>query len=288
MNFVNPDIVPVTCREEEVSFRSGEFVLAGRLFLPALPPKVIVVINSATGVPAPFYGAFARWLAESKGYACLTYDYRGFGASGNGQKGRMRFSDWAVYDAEAARAFAKSRFPDAKLWVIGHSVGALGLPFQDGLDDMDRVIAVASGFVHTSDHPWSYRPLASLFWYGHVPLIVAALGRLPAWAGLGADVPGPVYWQWRRWCTKRSGFAQEFGTSLPYPDWTGLKAPIKFVAVDDDPMVPPPVVWRLMQCHPRARKTQLLMKPADYGLNKIGHIHAFAARNKACWDDLIA
>ncbi len=288
MTFQAHMILPDQPIEQEVRFRSGEFTLYGRLFVPSVIPDVVVILNPATGVAARFYHAFARWLAETKGYACLTYDYRGFGASDRGQKGRTRLSDWAVHDAEAARTFIEDRFKGSKIWVIGHSLGALALPFQQRLDRIDRVIGVASGMVHVSDHPLSYQWLARLFWFGHVPLIVKAMGRLPAWAGFGENLPGQVYWQWRKWCTKRSFFAEDFGRAMPMPDWNALTAPMKFVAIADDPMVPPAAVWRLMQCYPRSYKSQLVLRPEDYDLSKIGHIQVFSRQNQACWEAIVA
>lgn len=288
MNVQNAHFSPANVSEEDVHFHSGEYLLHGRFFVPPLAPEKVVIINAATDVPAYFYHAFARWLAREKGYACLTYDYRGFGKSARDRDAKVLLSDWAVHDAQAARDFVRRRFRASKIWIIGHSVGAMGLPFQERLDEIERVICVASGMVHVRDHPYYYQPLARLFWFGHVPLVVAAFGRVPKWLGLGAELPGPVYWQWRRWCTQKSFFANDFGRALPMPDWTGLQAPVKFVAISDDAMVPPKAVWRLMQCFQGAWRTQLVLKPESNGLKHIGHIHAFAERNKACWEDVIA
>ena len=106
--------------------------------------------------------------------------------------------------------------------------------------------------------------------------------------GIGEDIPSGVYWQWRQWCTRTEFFARHFGTRLPYPDWTGLKAKIKYVAISDDDLVPPPAVWRLMQCHTAAPASQLTLRPGDYGVTKLGHITTFAARNQAAWPAIIA
>ena len=276
---------------EPVSFRSGEYKLNGELFHPTQPPQAIVVINPATGVKASFYAEFAEWLCDNHGFAVLLYDYRDFGASavGHVKTSKATMADWGVHDAQAARDFAVVRFPNSPLLVIGHSLGGLCLPFQTGLNRIARVITVCSGPVHTTDHPWPYQAKARLFWHGPVPLLASVVGYLPGKRlGVGPDLPIGVYKQWRKWCTSRSFFFDDFGTHLPYPDWRGLNAPIKFVAVSDDALVPASAVWRLMRCYPDAPKSQSVLRPSDFDLTDIGHIGVFSARSRATWNALIA
>jgi predicted alpha/beta hydrolase len=85
--------------------------LAARWFEPAgQPARAVAVVNAATGVPQRFYRHFALWLA-ARGYAVLTYDYRGIGESRQGplraETARMR--DWALLDMPAALAEAERR-----------------------------------------------------------------------------------------------------------------------------------------------------------------------------------
>ena len=86
-------------------------LLAARWFEPPQQPaRAVAVVNAATGVPQRFYRHFAAWLAQ-RGYAVLTYDYRGIGESRQGplraEPARMR--DWALLDMPAALAEAAKR-----------------------------------------------------------------------------------------------------------------------------------------------------------------------------------
>ncbi len=274
----------------EVSFRSGEARLAGTLFHTARPAQAVAILNGATGVPHSYYRHFAAWLAREKGIACLTYDYRDFGASAKGpaRTSRATMADWGVHDQFAAREAAARMLPDLPIWVIGHSLGGLALPFQPNPGQVARMITVASGPVHTSDHPWRYQPVARAFWFLYGPLLVATLGYLPGKAlGLGADLPAGVYWQWRRWCTSRGFNAGDFGTALPLPDLTGVTAPITFVAIEDDVMVPPAAVWRLMRYYEGADRQQRLIKPAEFGLKRVGHIGFFRRDHVRLWEAVV-
>ncbi len=280
--------VPVS---EAVHIEGASAHLTGQLFLPTTPPLAAVLINGATGIPQSYYRHFAHWLAHRKSVAVLTYDYRDFGASAEGhvKHSKALMSDWGVHDQQAARDWLGARFEDAPIWVIGHSLGGFMLPMQKRQARIARVIAVASGPVHVRDHPMSYQPLARMFWYGHGPLLTRLFGYLPGKnTGLGADLPGPVFWQWRRWCTSEDFYASDIGVHLPEPAWEATHADVKCVAIADDPMIPPKAVWRLMPFYPDTYVRQLTIRPEEFGLGKIGHLSAFARRNAAIWEQLIA
>ena len=144
---------------EDQWFYSGGQKLQGRCFGTYTRPRAVAVLHGATGVPQRYYARFARWLAEARNIACLTYDYRDFGSSARGhvKRSSATLADWGVHDQQAARDFVANAFPGTPLWVIGHSLGVFCLPFQHNLDLIDRVITVARGLVHVRDHPWPYQ-----------------------------------------------------------------------------------------------------------------------------------
>lgn len=271
---------------ETIEFGTGEARLGGTLYQPADSPRAAVVIHGATGAKHSYYGAFSRWLAEERGLAVLTYDYRDFGAS---LKGSMRASqatmtDWGVHDPNTAQDYLRGRFPDTPLWVIGHSLGGFMLPFHANLDQVERFIAVASGPGHWTDHPWPYRAAAMLLWFGHGPLCALIAGFLPGrHLGLGADLPKGVYWQWRRWCLSRDFYEPDIGTTLPLRAEPGLSAPTTLIAVADDDLIPPKIVERLATFYPAAPIENRTLVPAEFGLTKIGHFGPFRRSNAVLW-----
>lgn len=276
---------------EEITFRAGRAELVGTLYRPAGRPRAAMVLHGATGVPQHFYSKFATWLAETQNIACLTYDYSDFGRSlkGDIRLSRVTMFDWGARDQPAAQAALAIRFPNAPLWVMGHSLGGFMVPFHEGAGRIDRLITVASGPVHVSDHPWSYWFQAQAFWNGPVPLLTKLMGYVPGEKfKFGANLPASVYWQWRRWCTTKGFILSEIGSTLPMPDWNAMKAPMRIVAIEDDPLVPPHTVWRLMQYYPQARKVQYTLRPKASGLGKVGHLGVFSRRNAAAWPMLIA
>ena len=123
-------------RVQELCFAAGDAMLAGRLYHPAGPARAAVVLNGATGVPQGYYRHFARWLAAERQMACLTFDYRDFGASArmHPRRSQATMAEWALADQPAARTEMQRRYAGVPLLVIGHSLGAMLMPLQDGLE----------------------------------------------------------------------------------------------------------------------------------------------------------
>ncbi len=276
-------VTPVT-----VEIPAGSSSMQGTLFA-AQTPRAVAVMNGATGVPHRYYRHFAAWLAETQNITCLTYDYRGFGASAQGhiRDVSLRMADWGITDQQAARDWLAANTPDTPLWVIGHSLGGFMLAHQRPLPQVARIIAICSGPVHLRDHPMSHQLQIRFFWFVLGPTLIRLYGYLPAGlSGLGAAIPAQVFWQWRKWCTTR-GFHHN-DPSLPRPDLEQVTAPLYSFALSDDEMMPPAAVQRLSTLYPAAAHHHSTLTPTDFGLNKVGHIAAFARQNAALWPRFIA
>ena len=254
---------------------------------PATNPVGVAVLNGATGVPHLFYRHFASWLAEEHQISCLTYDYRGFGASAQGHVRDVtaNMADWGIHDQQAARDWVSQRADGLPLWVIGHSLGGLMLSYQSRTDEISRIIAVCSGPVHTQDHPWIYQAKARAFWCGVGPATVATFGYVPAMlSGLGSDIPGPVFRQWKRWCNTHGFEAQD--PTVPAPG-TGPRCSLRTIGVSDDAAVPPHVVNRLAQRYPDCTHDHVVLSPQDFDLKTVGHSSIFSRRNAAMWPSMM-
>ena len=275
---------------ERIRIAANGATLSGRIFIPAGRARAIAVLHGAVGVPQTVYRHFAAWLAAERSIACLTYDYRDFGASAVRpmKHSRATLTDWGLYDQAAANDLAKSLFAGVPLWSIGHSLGGAMMPFHK-VPGLERAIVIAAGIAHVSDHPWPYQGLARQFWHLSGPLATWAAGYMPgSKIGFGSNLPAGVFWQWRRWCTKRGFYLNEAGRDLPQLDAQRHTAPTRFVAISDDVMVPPRAVWRLMTLFPEARRSQLVLRPKDFGLTGIGHLGAFRRDSAKLWSAMIA
>nr|WP_247682360.1 hypothetical protein [Burkholderia sp. Tr-862] len=94
---------------EPIEFSAADgYPLRGTLWSPDAPPRALVLIHPATAVPERLYAGFARFLTE-RGFAALTYNYRGIGASRPARLSALqaRMRDWVELDVGAAIAWAR-------------------------------------------------------------------------------------------------------------------------------------------------------------------------------------
>ena len=199
--------VPSTRRHEpsaasralEIPTADGR-TLGARLFSHASPVAALAV-HGATAVPQRFYEPFAQAMAEF-GFAVLTYDYRGIGASADRPLADdpATMTDW-IDDAAAAHGWLADALPQLPLLAVGHSFGGQFAAILDDERPADALVLVGaqSGYFGT------FEPIDRgklwLTWRLGVPALTAAFGYLPAWAGLGEDLPSGVARQWARWCS---------------------------------------------------------------------------------------
>ena len=193
-----------------------------------------VVINSALGVPRQYYKGFAAYLA-SRGFDVITWDVRGNGQSRpKSLKGfDARLSDWAVL------AWAKEKFPDNKIMVVGHSSGGQALGLVPNLDLISGFMAVTAIGGHAPH--WrglKYLPkrlILRMMWHVLMPGLAKLMGYYPG-KRLGlADLPRGVAKQWAEWCRHPD---YVFGDkSLDHSGYARLTAPIIAYSFTDDTYV---------------------------------------------------
>ena len=277
-------VVPIT---EDVRIATADgCLLSGRLHLPADAPSMAVVLHGGVGFPAGFYQNFAAWLAGEYGAAVLTYDYRDFGWSRTRPLSRSDacLSHWGIRDQGAALAWMLERFNELPVRVLGHSLGGQWLAFHEGIERVDKVVAVGSGPGWWLDHPRSMLPLVTLFWWLAGPVATVLCRHTPGKAlGLGADIPAGVYWEWRRLCLRRDYHRTGWGRDYPQPNLDAAGFSLTIVPIADDTLIAPHMVRKLPSYYPRANLREVLLEPNRLGIRKIGHGGPFLARNRACW-----
>jgi len=254
--------------------------LAASWHEPAVPARAVAVINSAAGVPRGFYRAFAGWLS-SRGYAVLSYDYRGIGGS---RRGALRddpatMRDWAVLDMSAALAAAEARRASAglPLLLVGHSFGGNGIAFADGVERADALLLVGAQLGEPRLYPDVHRAVANTFFRAWLPTVVRLHGHAPGWAlGPGAEpLPAGVARQWAHWGLTR-GWAYADPQMAPHRSASAVLAPVHLWGISDDlSYAPPRAVDALAAMYRNAVTERHTLTPQQLGLKRIGHFGAF-------------
>lgn len=262
---------------------------------PVAPARAVAVVNPAAGVPRRFYRAFAQWMA-ARGYAVLTYDYRGIGESrrGAGPRGDpATMRDWALLDMPAALAAAEARRGGGALplLLVGHSFGGNAIGFADGVERADALLAVASQAGEWRQWPARHRALVAAFFGGWVPALVRLHGHLPGWAlGAGAQpMPAGVARDWARWGLRR-GYFWDDPAMRPHSRYRAIVAPVHLWSIDDDwAFAPARAVDALAERFPLAAMQRMHLHPRDAGARSIGHFAMFRRElGPQVWPRLLA
>jgi predicted alpha/beta hydrolase len=231
-------------------------------------------------VPRGYYRAFSEWLA-GRGYAVLTYDYRGIGGSRRGplrhETATMR--DWAVLDMSAALAAADARRAThgLPLLLVGHSFGGNAIAFARGVERADALLAVGSQLGEPRLFSGRHRLAAEFFFRAWLPTLVPLFGQLPGWAlGPGAQaLPAGVARQWAHWGLRR-GWAFADPAMQPHRSASALAVPVHLWHVSDDhTFAPAKAVDALAAQFRNAAVQRHGITPQEVGVASLGHFGAF-------------
>jgi len=259
----------------EFAARDG-YRLAGTLFRPAGPPGAAIAIHAATGMPQPYYARFAAYLAV-RGFAVLTFDYRGIGAS---KRGSLRgfpalMRDWANLDGGGALDFLAQEAPEAKRLAVGHSFGGNGFGAISGVERYAAALFVGaqSGYWRH----WTGKGRAGMWFLTHLllPSVSPVVGYFPSRAlGQGEDLPAGVAVEGARWCRHPKYAAGALGAE-GYARFTG---PIRSYWITDDAYAPRAAAEALLRLYSAAPSELRAVSPAEVGAGRIGHFGFFRER----------
>lgn len=254
---------------------------------PAVGVKAVAVIGAATAVPAGYYRHFADWLAR-RGYAVLSFDYRGIAASREAlQPGEdVRLRDWARLDMAAAlhaadrrrREEAARQQCDVGLLWVGHSLGGNAVGLVPGFNDkVDAVLGVASQVAYLGHWSGFARVQAWVFFHWMLPVLVRLLGHAPGRV-LGPraqDLPAGAALEWAAW-GRTPGFLFGDETLARERAYDRFGGAVHLWSITDDHLFGPAAAVDALAREFRAAAVQRhVLAPADVGVSKIEHFGPF-------------
>ncbi len=264
--------------------------LGGHLWSAASPRRGAVIINNATGVLAGYYHYYARFLA-AHGFAVLTYDYRGIGAS---RPARLcgcgyRWRDWGEKDFDAALRFIRAQAPNLPLYVVGHSIGGFLPGLAESASMIDRLLTVGAQYAYWGDYARSQRTRLFVRWHLVMPMLTALCGYFPGRRlGWLEDLPAGVANEWSfRGKQIETGYPPAQRSAV-LSRFAAVTAPLAAISVSDDELGTVAAVRRTLAYYCNARVTEVGLTPADYGYDRIGHFSLFHARHEnGFWRDTL-
>jgi predicted alpha/beta hydrolase len=258
--------------------------LATTLFEPATPNGAAILLNSGTGIPRQFYGAFAQHLAL-RGFTVVTYDYRGIGGSEAPPSATVE--QWGAVDQASMIDHLARLRPGASLGLVGHSFGGQVLGLADNIRVIDAAVLICSQSGHWRHWPRGRRRLRMLaLWWFLIPGLTAATGRFPgSWIGT-ANLPANIARSWARWGRSPHYVCDARGRPLrPHND--DVRFAIRWMSFSDDPVAPVGAVEALRPYYPKASIERLHLMPAELGADRVGHFGFFRkSMPRAPWDEI--
>lgn len=258
---------------------------------PQAPPAdVVVLLNSAMGMPRDFYAPFAQYLARN-GIDALCWDYRGIGESVHGSTANTpaAIHDWGERDLPAVIDWLRSRYPARRLVIIAHSVGGqiLGMTPRTNLAERLVLIGSQSGYWRL----WSgwQRLRIGFVWHFIIPVIARLRGHFPArWFGLGVDLPNGVAREWARW-GRDPLYLMGRHRRASMEHYAHIDRPLLNVWISDDDIASHAANRAMLAWYPKTRVTNWDMHPQDLAVARIGHFRLFRETlGKAFWPRLLA
>ncbi len=281
----------MTATEITIPCRDG-YALKGHLWAPEGGQRAgTVIINPATGVLARYYQYYARFLAAN-GFAAVTYDYRGIGASRPAQlRGSgILWSHWGERDFDAVVRWVRERDAYGPLLVVGHSIGGFLPGFAVSAVEIDRMLTVGAQYAFFGDYALRHRARLLLKWHLAMPLLTLACGYFPGRRlGWLEDLPKGVANEWSfRGAAMERSYPRRERTDL-LARFAAVRAPILAIGLSDDDLGTEVAIARALAYYRGSNRRQVMLKPADFGFSAVGHFGPFHARHQdGFWRDTLA
>ncbi len=264
------------------------FSIAAHLFLPETSNGKLLLINSATGVKQQLYFSMANYFSE-KGFAVITYDYRGIGLSKpvrmRGFKASMRV--WGSVDYKTLTEYIKIHFREHKKYCLGHSVGALILGMNEDSKIFEEFVFVGTQNAFIGNLKFRTK-IDALLGFGIVqPVMTGLLGYFPAhWFGLGESLPKNCASDWRTLILDGKSTNRLLEKTENYSKC--LTQRVLVIRAEDDIWLTEKGVKSLLNnTYPNLRPVYRLIKTSESEQGEIGHVNFFRSYNKNLWSIIL-
>ncbi|MFL5349194.1 MAG: alpha/beta fold hydrolase [Hyalangium sp.] len=237
------------------------------------PARAIIVCTPAMGVPARFYEPLAHELAD-RGLCAVTAELRGIGSSSVRVRRGVDFGyhELALRDLPAVISAARGVYPEAPVFVLGHSLGGqVSALYASAHPEAVRgLILVASGTPYFRN--WRFPGnLGVLVGTQLMRGLSSVLGYYPGRRfGFGGTEARRLIREWTAFAAR----GRLRVTQSPHDTEARLQQfsrPLLAISFDDDPLAPRPAVDHLLSKMPRAELTRWHLRPSEVGVQALNH-----------------
>lgn len=242
--------------------------------------KNVLIIASATGVKQGFYSKFASFIS-SHGITVITFDYLGIGLSRKQSIKHFKnnAADWGRHDLDAIIRFAKEKYRDAPLTLLGHSIGGQLVGLAPSSTEISKLILVAAQSGYWKFWRGTDRAKMWFNWHLLFPAMLGIFGYMPSKKISGMeDLPKNVATQWSDWGKKPNYLFDELHDEELF--FNRITARTTSISIQNDFYAPQPSVDWLSQKFSKADVERLHLIPHEFDVKDIGHFGIFRERFK--------
>ena len=272
--------------EIEIYTRLG-YKLAATLY-NSTSSNHLLIIASATGVKQQFYRKFAEYISAN-GITVITFDYAGIGESLKQpiQTVKATAADWGRNDLEAVLQYAQENYPDAKLSVLGHSIGGQLIGLAKSSTSIHKMILVAAQSGYWKWWKGTNRIKMWLNWHLFFPALTTLFGYMPTKKISGMEnLPKNVARQWSGWCRKANYLFDDIPAEQMHFD--RISARLLSISIENDFYAPSDSVNWLIEKYSNAVVRKVHLEPKDFQVSSIGHFGIFREQFAASiWKNLL-
>lgn len=237
--------------------------------------NTVLIISSATGVKQGFYKKFADFVSAN-GVTVITFDYSGIGLSLKKPIKQIKSSasDWGKNDLEAVIKFTKENHPNAKITLLGHSIGGQIIGLAKSSSEVQKIILVSAQSGYWKMWKGFDRIKMWANWHILFPTLINVFGYMPSKRISGMEnLPKNVAKQWSGWGRKPNYLFDEVSEQDLFFKNISVKAIA--ISIENDFYAPKDAVDFLTEKYENAEIKKLHLRPTDYNTNSIGHFAVF-------------
>ncbi|MGI9132842.1 MAG: alpha/beta hydrolase family protein [Rhodoferax sp.] len=259
---------------ERISFTSTDHHhFEGVVYPSAEASDPLLVFFSALGTPAKVYRHFGSAMAQC-GVCLCAPDWRGIDSSSvrAGRASDFGYYHLVEFDMACTIAALRQQFPQAPLWIGGHSLGGqLALLYAAAHpEQVAGVLLVASGSVHLPCYPPKMRlgvAGLALMSYATGPLLGYFPGKR---VGFGGREAAALMYDWSH--VAWTGHYRPRGTSFDYEQALGrLQRPVLALSFEADGWTPAASTRALLEKMPSGMSRHWHWSAADSAGVAIDH-----------------
>lgn len=240
--------------------------------------NAMLIIASATGVKQGFYKKIADFISVN-GVSVITFDYSGIGFSLKQPIKQLQnnAADWGKNDLEAVIKYTKENYPNAKITLLGHSIGGQLIGLAKSASQVQKLILIAAQSGYWKLWKGSNKLKMWFNWHILFPTLINFFGYMPSKKISGMEnLPKNVAKQWSSWGKKPNYLFDEVLAQDLY--FKNISVKTLAISIENDFYAPQKAVNWLTAKYENADIKKIHLNPNDYNTKDIGHFGIFSSK----------